>query len=86
MMFVKDIEDTTQLERYAEALNSVYKENVKDAIDGDFSSLSVGIVKTESITESIKSTDIFEKLYALADKALYVTKKNGKNGHSFYSG
>ena len=85
MMFVKDIEDTTQLEHYAETLNSVYKENVKDAIEGDFSSLSVGIVKTASIKENTKSTDIFEKLYALADKALYVTKKNGKNGHSFYS-
>ena len=67
-------------------LNSVYKENVKAAIEGDSSSLSIGIVKTASVTENKKSTDIFEKLYALADKALYVTKKNGKNGHSFYSG
>ncbi|MGN0318431.1 MAG: TraX family protein [Lachnospira sp.] len=85
MMFVKNTEDEELLISYAEKLNEVYKENARNVASELSSSLSVGIVKTSSIPEATKSDELFEKLYIFADKALYHTKENGKNGYCIYS-
>lgn len=67
----------------AEKLNAVYSENVKKAAEGLTSSLSIGIVLSSSIGGT-ENSEAFETLYGLADKALYQTKENGRNGYSFY--
>lgn len=83
MMFVKNTNDKTALAELAEKLNAVYSDNVKKAAEGLFSSLSIGIVLSSSISGT-ENSEAFETLYGLADKALYQTKENGRNGYSFY--
>lgn len=84
MMFVKDTNDTDILGSLAQKLNSVYSKNVSGAAEGLSSSLSIGIVLSSSVDGDTESNEMFEALYALADKALYETKKKGRNGCSFY--
>ena len=83
MMFVKNTNDKAALAELAEKLNAVYSENVKKAAEGLTSSLSIGIVLSSSIS-GMENSEAFETLYGLADKALYQTKENGRNGCSFY--
>lgn len=83
MMFVKNTNDKAALAELAEKLNAVYSENVKKAAEGLSSSLSIGIVLSSSIS-GMENSEAFETLYGLADKALYQTKENGRNGCSFY--
>lgn len=83
MMFVKNTNDKAVLAELAEKLNAVYGENVKKAAEGLTSSLSIGIVLSSSISGT-EGSEAFETLYGLADKALYQTKENGRNGYSFY--
>lgn len=84
MMFVKNTNDTAVIGNLAEKLNKVYQENVQKNADGLTSSLSIGIVLSSSLGDTAETEEVFEKLYALADKALYRTKENGRNGYSFY--
>lgn len=84
MMFVKDTNDTDILGSLAQKLNSVYSENVSGVAEGLSSSLSIGIVLSSSVSDDTESNEMFEALYALADKALYETKKKGRSSCSFY--
>ena len=84
MMFVKDTNDTDIIGEFAERLNAVFKEKVKNVSEGLDSSLSMGIALSSSISDGTESDEVFEMLYGLADTALYNTKNNGKNGFSFY--
>lgn len=84
MMFVKDTNDTDIIGEYAERLNAVFREKVKNVSEGLDSSLSMGIALSSSISDGTESEEVFEMLYGLADAALYNTKNNGKNGFSFY--
>lgn len=84
MMFVKDTNDTDIIGEFAERLNAVFREKVKNVSEGLDSSLSMGIALSSSISDGTESDEVFEMLYGLADTALYNTKNNGKNGFSFY--
>ena len=84
MMFVKDTNDTDIIGEFAERLNAVFREKVKNVSEGIDSSLSMGIALSSSISDGTESDEVFEMLYGLADTALYNTKNNGKNGFSFY--
>lgn len=84
MMFVKGTNGMDIIGSLAKKLNAVYSENVKKAAEGLESSLSIGIVLSSSAGKGTEINEMFETLYGLADKALYRTKKNGRNGYSFY--
>lgn len=84
MMFVKNTNDMNIIGELAEKLNAVYSENVKKAAEGLNSSLFIGIALSSSLDDDTSDDEIFEALYSLADKALYQTKENGRNGFSFY--
>lgn len=84
MVFIKDITDTDAVSRYADKLNSVYRSDITGVAEGLTSSLSIGIAMTSSVLDNTAVSEAFEKLYDLADKALYHTKENGKNGYTFY--
>ena len=84
MMFVKGTNGMDIIGSLAKKLNAVYSENVKKAAEGLESSLSIGIVLSSSAGKGTEINEMFETLYGLAYKALYRTKKNGRNGYSFY--
>lgn len=84
MMFVKNTDDMAAIGQLAQELNAVYRENAGSIAENLNSSLSIGIALSASISPDTESNELFEALYSLADKALYHTKENGKNGFTFY--
>ena len=84
MIFVKDTKYKNFIGQYAQRLNAVYSEKVKNITEGITSSLSIGIVLSTSIPSEAESDELFEALYSLADRALYHVKENGKNNFMFY--
>ena len=84
MIFGKDTNDRDVIGQFAQKLNAVYHENAGNIAEGLSSSLSIGIVLSDSVSDDTESIELFEALYALADKALYRVKGNGKNGYLFY--
>lgn len=83
MVFVRDT-DYGSVTVFAENLNAVYQSEIIKVADGLTSSLSIGIALSSSLDGTAASGEAFEALYGLADKALYQTKENGRNGFSFY--
>lgn len=83
MVFMKDTEDTQLIGSFADRLNDTYKSGIEKVAEGLSSSLSIGIALSSSVDDDTADNEMFEALYGLADKALYNTKENGKNGFSF---
>ena len=84
MIFVKDTNDMAVIGQFAQQLNVVYRENARGIAEGLDSSLSIGIALSTSVSSDTENDEMFEALYALADKALYQVKENNKNGFMFY--
>lgn len=77
-IFVTGIESTSSLENIAEKLlNKVNNISIKEDINFH-PTLSIGIKKYD------ESTNSFNKLYSLADEALYYSKENGKNRYTIH--
>ena len=84
MVYVKNTDDVKLLGGLAKKLNDTYSASAAKCAAGLKSSLSIGIAASSDISNEGENDEVFEKLYALADKALYNVKENGKNGYAFY--
>lgn len=79
LVFMKDVKDPNVIKRDADRLKDFFR-NFKA---GEYVKYSV----TASVGASVYTEDAkdFETLFRVADKALYVVKKKGKNNLFFYS-
>lgn len=84
MIFIKNTNDKAVIGQFAQRLNAVYSEKVKNISDGITSSLSIGIALSASIASGTGDNELFETLYSLADRALYHVKEHGRNNYVFY--
>lgn len=82
IMFVNKLTDKAEITQLIDSLTAALKEILKaDSLPKE-TTLSIGIA--ELTTPCTDDADCFDDLYRKADKALYLSKKSGKNQYSFY--
>lgn len=78
MIFIVDIKDINDAMILAGKLNKLMRRTFGDSVTNVSVSSSIGIAEYNGLEAD------FNELYIKADKALYNTKENGKNGRTLY--
>ena len=78
VVFLKEAADESQLRAYAEKLIKAAKHLIDDEYLSQRIGISIGIAVAPEHGMNMNT------LYSNADKSLYYTKRNGKNGYSFF--
>lgn len=81
-MFFKDIVEREHLAKIADQIIRTYKNNLSDTPYSQITTTSIGIAVFNPELEEFNVD--FKELYNRADKALYLSKNNGKNCYHFY--
>lgn len=79
MVFMQDIKGFEDAVGIAQKLNKSLTKNIEDSSGHVKVTASIGIAMCDN------STNSFESLYEKADKALYITKSNGRDGMTLFS-
>lgn len=77
MVFISEIRDAEDTVALAKKLNELLRRTYSNSNHSVSISASIGIAVCEA-------DDTFESMYAKADKALYVTKENGRDGYTVF--
>lgn len=81
-LFFKQITNPENLSRIAEKIIEDFKKSLAETEYPDITAVSIGIAICDP-AEAGKLIS-YSKLYSRADRALYVSKNNGKNTYHFY--
>ncbi|MFQ8778231.1 MAG: GGDEF domain-containing protein [Roseburia sp.] len=77
-LFLKEITEEAEIQKYAKKVAALYKEKIALLPDHVKSSMSIGAVVVD-IGKHNTARDTFEQVYRSADEAMYRSKRNGKD-------